>query len=301
MKSSMHLSARQRPTVFFKYTPASTAIAVLAASQLRWSSPLLFNDPFDVPRELSRSINIKDLHEAIRSRVRDLLTDASPTADALHPGIAQLLNQARASSDPRAAIAAVQAALEEDWPGTLGSSSLEALQSMWRSMLPELRLLCLTESPRHAAMWYHYADEYTGAVLAFECIPALDSAWFGAQPVNYPRGTPPLYSAEGWASLLTTRTAESSRQLLDLALFTKSPDWSYENEWRIAAAKRPSDTGLFSDFRFAREELIGVYLGPLIKKSERDRLVALAGTYPRAALHQVSIGVGHELEIASAV
>jgi hypothetical protein len=31
---------------------AATARIVLADRKLRWSSPILFNDPFDVPREM---------------------------------------------------------------------------------------------------------------------------------------------------------------------------------------------------------------------------------------------------------
>lgn len=287
--------------MFVKYTSASTAIAILVGSKLRWSSPLLFNDPFDVPRELVQSVDRKSLHVAIRNRVSDLVASQSTEDNTLHPGIRVLLANVRASTDPAAAAAAVQKALREDWPEQIGSSSLEAMRSLWRSMLPDFRILCLTESPRHTAMWHHYAEKYSGVALAFECVDALDSAWLAAKPVNYPCGAPPLHTAEGWATLITTRTDVSVKHLLDLALYTKSPDWAYEAEWRVAAAKRPSDSGLFSDFRFARDELVGVYLGPLIATADRDRVVSLARDYRRAELHQVSIGMSHELEISNAV
>jgi hypothetical protein len=32
---------------FFKYTTAETAKLIISSRKLRWSSPLLFNDPFD--------------------------------------------------------------------------------------------------------------------------------------------------------------------------------------------------------------------------------------------------------------
>ena len=38
---------------FYKYMSASTAEVVLGNRTLRWSAPTEFNDPFDVPRELS--------------------------------------------------------------------------------------------------------------------------------------------------------------------------------------------------------------------------------------------------------
>ena len=37
---------------FYKYVTAKVAKIVLATRKLRWSSPLLFNDPFDVTQEL---------------------------------------------------------------------------------------------------------------------------------------------------------------------------------------------------------------------------------------------------------
>ena len=49
---------------FFKYTSAETARQVLANRTLRWSSPLLFNDPFDVPRELLFGITPEELVQA---------------------------------------------------------------------------------------------------------------------------------------------------------------------------------------------------------------------------------------------
>ena len=36
---------------FFKYMTAPTAHIILDSGNQRWSSPVLFNDPFDVPRE----------------------------------------------------------------------------------------------------------------------------------------------------------------------------------------------------------------------------------------------------------
>jgi hypothetical protein len=38
--------------VFYKYMTARTARIVLSTRKLRWSSPLMFNDPFDVTQEL---------------------------------------------------------------------------------------------------------------------------------------------------------------------------------------------------------------------------------------------------------
>ena len=37
---------------FYKYVSAKTAKIIISTRKLRWSSPVLFNDPFDVTQEL---------------------------------------------------------------------------------------------------------------------------------------------------------------------------------------------------------------------------------------------------------
>src|SRR5580692_1932007 len=44
-------------THFFKYTSASVAKIIFTNRTLRWSSPILFNDPFDVHRELGPNVS----------------------------------------------------------------------------------------------------------------------------------------------------------------------------------------------------------------------------------------------------
>jgi hypothetical protein len=58
-------SSRQ---IFYKYIKASVAKTVLATRRLRWSSPLLFNDPFDVTQELRLNFDEHDLNAAMTER-----------------------------------------------------------------------------------------------------------------------------------------------------------------------------------------------------------------------------------------
>src|SRR6266446_7525436 len=67
---------------FFKYMPASTAKVVLENGTLRWSSPVLFNDPFDVPRELSHGLEAHAIAEACARHLSSLIE--APPADASH-------------------------------------------------------------------------------------------------------------------------------------------------------------------------------------------------------------------------
>ena len=47
------------PTKFYKYTTAKTARPILEKSALQWSSPTVFNDPFDMQFDLQPGIQAK--------------------------------------------------------------------------------------------------------------------------------------------------------------------------------------------------------------------------------------------------
>ncbi len=55
--------------VFYKYVTAEVAKIILATRKLRWSSPLLFNDPFDVTQELRLNFDAAELNAALTDRL----------------------------------------------------------------------------------------------------------------------------------------------------------------------------------------------------------------------------------------
>ena len=76
----------------YKYSTAATAKEILRNGSLRWSSPLLFNDPFDVPRELELPFTADDLREASLARsehyIDGLATVApGPPFAEIHPAL----------------------------------------------------------------------------------------------------------------------------------------------------------------------------------------------------------------------
>jgi len=61
------------PTHFFKYNTASVAKIVLATGRVRWSSPLLFNDPFDCYFSLEPKFDFSACKEKHCERFLDLM------------------------------------------------------------------------------------------------------------------------------------------------------------------------------------------------------------------------------------
>lgn len=67
---------------FFKYSSVSTAIKILETSSVRYSSPLIFNDPFDIQSGLHLPFDTGSFPERVLQRIRDLVTSSTrPVVD----------------------------------------------------------------------------------------------------------------------------------------------------------------------------------------------------------------------------
>lgn len=293
----MHNSNRNHDRQsFFKYMSAATAKTVLSKGTLRWSSPVLFNDPLDVPREMSFGITPEEIVQALSCRMADLIEHPPEDTSQLQPQVRLIIEMVKNGIPQNLKVELIEGLQSVARSHRPTSESMDALRAMWRFFLPDFRILCLTESPNHAAMWYHYGDQYRGAVLEFRCDDDLDSAWLAAKPVSYPIEKPSVYTAEGWAKLLTMPNEVAIRTIIDVSTFTKAPDWSYEREWRITSFKRPNDCGPFTDYKFHPNELAAVYLGPMASASDAEMLAALVAKYPMAGVWDVSIGMDREFQ-----
>lgn len=85
-------------STFYKYMSLNTAKIVLDSCSLRWSSPVLFNDPFDVPREVMPGINEINIGKALaRKLIAELITPREDIQN-LNPRIRTMLRKVRTSS-----------------------------------------------------------------------------------------------------------------------------------------------------------------------------------------------------------
>lgn len=278
--------------------PASTATLVLKNNTLRWSSPEIFNDPFDVPRDLSFGIPVESLLKAYAERIVDLINNAPADCSNISPALRRFIEMVAKSPSDEVKAEVLKSLAEAEKILEFLGGVLDDLRVMWRESLPNFRILCLTEKPSHTAMWHHYADQYRGVVLELKCDDELCSAWLMARQVTYPCDKPAIYTAEGWANLLTLRQDIAIQRVLEEAIHTKSPDWKYEAEWRVMSVKRQGDSGLYSDYKFHPSEVAGIYLGPKISEEDRSEVISLAMAYPHAKIWNVSIGMSREFHFS---
>jgi hypothetical protein len=270
---------------------AKTAQIILRNRTLRWSSPIEFNDPFDIPREILFGIDTIDIQKAASECFIEIIKNPPDQTIDLNPKI-QLILEAVKNADPDIKKNIINEIESMPNDASIDASSLEKLKTIWRGFIPEFRVLCLCETNDTVSMWYHYADKYKGVVIEFDCNDDLDSAWLVAEPVKYVDVIPEISSAIGWARILLKSKEKAIETLFKVCAFSKTPDWSYEKEWRIASFKRPHETGTVSDYKFNTKEIKSVYLGPLIEQNHKsDLLKILNDNFPDADVYNSEISM----------
>lgn len=274
---------------FFKYVSATTAQTILVNRTLRWSSPVLFNDPFDVPRELAFGFDMRDVRMAGMDKVIGLLTDTSAPTSHLNPRTQLLVALGRwagASGHLDEVIAGLR---DEATTNTDPSPGLEEMRALWRKWIEEFRILCLCERPDNLAMWNHYAEEYSGVVIELRCDVGLDSPWLVAEPVKYYDVRPPLFTPEGWAEFSLRPTNDAVKDLLASYTLTKETAWAYEREWRVVTWARKGEKGLFSDYKVRAPELSSIRLGPKMSDEAKAGVLVAARTIPGIRVLQTEL------------
>lgn len=262
-------------TSFFKYVSADIAKIVLTNQTLRWSSPILFNDPFDVVRELAEGITPSEIQECMIDRIIDIIENKEEFPFGLLPKLRLVLEPLRQSNGVHLKETVIKASAEHKIKLIQESIGLNELKKMWKDTIPDFRILCLSARNDSASMWNHYADKYRGAVLEIVCRDDFHSPWLIAEPVQYPTGRPSLLDKTGWGKILVLEQQHAVRHIIHESSYTKTVDWAYEQEWRVVSFKRRGEHGEYSDYKFHPLELGAIYLGPEISQEDKDDIGSL--------------------------
>lgn len=261
---------------FYKYVSAAVAKTILVTRRLRWSSPLLFNDPFDVTQELRLNFDEAELSAVLAEELAVLIDEADFTAAPPHPALGVLLSILKSQSNPDVRRQIVEELRRESSAPTAGQlQAFAALKQMWREIVPTFRILCLSELKDVTSMWLHYANSYQGAVLEFECVDQLDGAFLVARPVSYQDTPPAIADKQVWARCMLGRGEKTYYDLFTEYQYVKTTAWSYEREWRIVSLARPGESGLFADYEFYPRELTGIYLGMCCSEEDQTDILSL--------------------------
>lgn len=134
------------------------------------------------------------------------------------------------------------------------------IEGLFLGELRKLGVFSLAENWNCPLMWSHYADQHAGICLEFS---TKDHVAHNLSRVRYD-GNRSIHLSE-LASWKLRRDIEARKSVLDTALLSKAPAWSYEREWRIVS-KSP-------DLHSAPLELSAIYFGERCPHAVQTMLV----------------------------
>lgn len=178
---------------FYKYVSAETALLILQNKKVKYSSPLTFNDPFDVQTKMNYNFKLKDLMSYLSAKFGN--------------GIKPFIDKFK--------------------------DKHKEINEWWSLEVKDSRVFCVAEDNDNLLMWAHYAKDHHGAVIKFECLPAIDNTLCVARKVDYVEFPPVIASLDEYMKSLEGEH-ELDYDSLYFKLFTsKSNHWKHEKEWRV--------------------------------------------------------------------
>lgn len=270
------LKERNLPAVLCKYrAPTPSALANLR-DDTAWLSPASqFNDPFDT----SLSLDVKSaLAELLR---RSFVSSPLPSLDSVQMG------KIITSPDPIADSSALLASI-----GRLTATEVERLQAMESQSSAQLthaltsqatmifqgslKICCFSSRPLSMAMWSHYSHQHEGFCVLYQTSTLKAQERRHLYPVIYT--TERFSLARQLAQLVETNAcldpnSLSAQHIPVLAATRKSPDWAYEEEWRLIF----TDGGRSSGMVIPMPRPAAIHLGCRLAEGDRSHLLEIAG------------------------
>jgi hypothetical protein len=285
-----HISEQPGERPFYKYATPEAALAILKARSVRYSSPLLFNDPFDVQSGLHFDFDLGTLHSKVVDRLHQLVeAPEEPPVD---------------SEDAwgKALILARKHFPEYGFPherweeitSPLFNQILELMdqtqkgyQANWRDvLLPGIRVFCVSEEKDNLLMWAHYAGHHTGCVFEFWSLPDEDNPLSVASPVRYSDYPPTFFTEHEWIDNFMGIKKIDINTLYRQYANVKSSHWAYEHEWRVWYPFSKSTTK-FDNVPIRQSELKALYLGCRATAAFCEEAIALLRNhYPAARVYR---------------
>lgn len=276
---------------FFKYASPDTVLAILRNRTVRYSSPLAFNDPFDIQVGLHFEFDLGTLHEKVVGRLGELAkSPEQPSIDASDPW-GQLVIAVRkyypTHGFPGERWRAETSELFNWLVGQIKTTQSQ-VQEHWRNtLLPGSRVFSVSEERDNLLMWAHYTRDHTGAVFEFLSLPEEDNPLSVAEPVVYADHPPPFFTEVEWLDDILSIRKFDITALTRRYVYSKSIHWSYEREWRVWYPRIPPPDVLYDDMPLRQSEVAALYLGCQAKPSFVQGAIALAKeAFPYARLFQ---------------
>jgi hypothetical protein len=163
--------------------------------------------------------------------------------------------------------------------------AIKEFNDAWDEKVRTLRIACFSAVGDSPTMWAHYTENHTGVVLQFESDDERDNSFLIATKVIYQADPPSLPSVDRWVRSFLSEEEIDWNEYFREYYYVKAEEWSYEQEYRAISASL-SDSKLYSDNPFFRDDLRGIVLGASIRREDEADIRILAREYPNAVVYR---------------
>jgi len=235
---AINLKYEYRPKSVFKYRTVDDngySLQNLEHDCVWVCSPTAYNDPFDSSLSISIDVLLKGIiREGVKNIAESELTGQidpeklSQILESVNPGLA--LQELFMVKD---GLSKEDQANYRQWL----TVQMDKYERLATSKLPEshkesLKICSFSETPDSIIMWSHYADQHRGFCIEYgvEDLPPSDGFVRMLFPVVYSER---LFDATRYFQAAIRDRNKFNNLFPTLAALYKSPEWSYEKEWRL--------------------------------------------------------------------
>jgi hypothetical protein len=184
---------------FYKYASAETAHKILQSKKFRYSSPLLFNDPFDVQTELLFDFDKETFPGLVFDEIENIILDRKKVdlniEDEWGLAITLLKNRSKKEGYNRNHVKSMIIPFIQALTQVMDKTRLD-YNKMWRDYLPRLRVFSFSEVNDNILMWSHYSDNHEGVVFKLKVIPEIDNPLCAAGKIIYKKKLPYFFTTQ---------------------------------------------------------------------------------------------------------
>ena len=287
------------PDKIYKYVSFVGLQKTLSNRTIRLSRPSDFNDPIDMYLQDTHGMDIEPFLEGLNDHFVDFIQgniDHNSLRDDEHKQMIIMMNEAfKTMPDCKR-----QDILNElRSPDIQSMYDLPSLKKNKNEFISHLNrhldrngVFCSTTDHHNLLMWAHYADSHKGAVIEFTPNRGKDSMFLASRPVIYSSERPLAYNTphDMIRRGLTMAPEDSAREIVDNLVYTKSSEWSHEEEWRLVVHDVIEDGKEFVVLGYHPEEMTSVFLGCRMDENDRYCIYRLAKLVnPKATVFVASI------------
>jgi len=278
-----------------KYCSINTGLKVLNSQSLRWSSPHLFEDPFE-PDSFSPAGFDQNMltRELIKEAISMIFSPNDPTGkdNSLIAAIARWREEDRFSSEEEAEKVLSQLL------GQIANQQFEHLVSYmdeWKQFAGNLRITAFSDKPDNMHSWQRYADNHAGIALRFSA--GEDTALPSPRKVSYSTTPPRVISLKQQVAVAFGKAPFPGKDDFIDKHLSKNTENRAEKEWRCIRFEETdldSDKQLwYSNKKFLPSELKTVYLGLATAPEDRNAVISIIKEkYQKTRVYQAVAATG---------